>query len=91
MCVCCCVLDVLVGAGTLWAEESETDSATGYRCVLCEHSVKMQIKHGGDSYFTISVREGLVIPEEGKHLNSFNQIVGIKSQTSKPIFFLCNT
>lgn len=37
--------------------------------------------------FTISVGEGLIIPEEGKHLNNFNQIVGIKGQTSKAFFF----
>ena len=40
-----------------------------------------------ETILIVGVGEGLVIPEEGKHLNSFTQIVGIKSQTSRPIFF----
>lgn len=39
--------------------------------------------------FTITGRECLVMPEEGRHLNSFSQIVRLKSQTSKAKFFFC--
>lgn len=52
----------------------------------CVHSVETQIKYGEDSR-VLTWGGGPVIPEEGKHLNSFDQIAGIKSQTSEPTFF----
>lgn len=41
VCVCWIVYDVSVGWWTLWTEAAETDSAPGYRWVLCVRTLHL--------------------------------------------------
>lgn len=68
---------------------TESDDATAEKSeIVCVQCVETQIKYGGDS--RVLTWGGGAVPSflrRGNILNSFDQIAGMKSQTSEPTFF----
>lgn len=78
--MCVCVSWLLCFGCSCWRRDASKGGVCKWRRTVCAYVSRC--KYWGDSSLS---EEALVIPKVEKHLNCFDLIVGIKSQTSQPI------